>query len=49
MSDYDAWILQTPEEYNGYTDKLCRECGEVYDSPAGDDSNTCTDCDEDET
>ena len=46
MSDYDAWILQTPEEYNGYTEKRCESCGDVYDSPASDDSNTCTDCEE---
>jgi hypothetical protein len=31
--DYDAWKLQTPEEYNGYTELNCVQCGDLYDAP----------------
>jgi hypothetical protein len=42
--DYDAWKLQTPEEYNGYTEKNCVQCGDLYDAPASDESKLCSYC-----
>ena len=31
--DYDSWKLQTPEEYNGYTELNCVQCGDLFDAP----------------
>ena len=42
--DYDAWKLQTPEEYSGYTEKNCVQCGDLYDAPASDESKLCSYC-----
>jgi hypothetical protein len=41
--DYDAWKLQTPEEYNGYTETNCVQCGDLFDAP-GWNTKLCTYC-----
>jgi len=44
--NYDAWKLQTPEEYYGYRERNCIQCGYSFDSPASDKSKICDYCSE---
>jgi len=46
MSNYDAWKLQTPEEYAGYRERNCIQCGYSFEAPASESQSICDYCSE---
>ena len=44
--NYDSWKLQTPEEYAGYRERNCIQCGYSFEAPASEPQSICDYCTE---